>query len=180
MSDTFDDYLTHVERALEAHAYYAALALALALPDICVSCRLPEHRPTTAQLYMRWCREYASEIDPHEVYTLRCAFLHNGTSEFSKRHRARRDTLGVQLSWRGPEPRGYMVLRVSSTDSPEQTVGLDAGGFCRGLIHGARRWRTDHGSKPMVKRSLEKLKGVRTADEPHMHVRIKAQPTQKN
>jgi hypothetical protein len=111
----FDAYLEQIESALDAGLFYPALALALALPDICMSCELPPDKGTTRTTYERWCRTYfGNSLDPHEVYTLRCAFLHNGTTEFAKRHHARGRTAGINLHWHGANPSGMLQVERKS------------------------------------------------------------------
>lgn len=81
-----------MNRALEANLYFAALAIALMLPDICGKAAYPEE--STGKRYIHWYDEVigvteeppfneCSVAEPYlsgeVVYSLRCCFLHQGT-----------------------------------------------------------------------------------------------------
>lgn len=80
-----------VERAIEHECYFAALALALTLPDICGEAEFP--KVGNGARYTKWCRQFVCEEHPSDnpysgdmpylnddiLYNLRCAFLHRGT-----------------------------------------------------------------------------------------------------
>lgn len=73
-----------VREALATQAWYAALALALTLPDTCASF---EGRPGRAR-YVQWANTFVvryftadngvAYLTADELYLLRCAFLHQG------------------------------------------------------------------------------------------------------
>ena len=82
-----------VRAALRAHNWYAALALALTLPDICAGLE-GTHTKSSAARYIAWCESYLvpmytarvgrsrSEhtfIEAGDCYALRCALLHEGS-----------------------------------------------------------------------------------------------------
>lgn len=86
----FDQILDDVDRALEAKAYYAALNLALTIPDICGKAMYDDG--CSSKRYIRWYNEYIeyySELRglPKDyptfnglaIYKLRCAMLHQGS-----------------------------------------------------------------------------------------------------
>lgn len=80
-----------VERAIEHECYFAALALALTLPDICGKAEYPNDGDTAR--YIKWCREFVCGEQPRDdprsgdmpylsgemLFNLRCCFLHQGT-----------------------------------------------------------------------------------------------------
>lgn len=80
-----------VERALERECYFAALALALTLPDICGKAEYPTEDKNWKR-YKNWCHEFVSEKIPKDdpyvgdmpfmnediLYSLRCSLLHQG------------------------------------------------------------------------------------------------------
>ena len=83
-----------VNKALDAECYYAALALALAFPDICGKAEFPQEK-STAKRYKNWYDEQIGEFErcpcgqcqsmpmPYlsgeVVYSLRNSLLHQGT-----------------------------------------------------------------------------------------------------
>lgn len=90
---TLNDYVGDINRAAEANAWYAALALALALPDVCGAVEYPNAR--IGKRYTDWCDKFVSPHDKNltgaDYYVLRCAFLHTGTDEIQKQHGAYAD-----------------------------------------------------------------------------------------
>lgn len=83
--------IENVERAIEHECYFAALALALTLPDICGKAEFPDDG--NGARYTKWCRQFVCEEHPRDnpysgdmpylnddiLFNLRCAFLHQGT-----------------------------------------------------------------------------------------------------
>lgn len=87
-----------INRALENEAYFAALALALTLPDICGKAKYPNEN--NRKRYISWYDEYVSKYEQcpcdicqknkmpylsgEVVYQLRNSFLHQGTPNVDK------------------------------------------------------------------------------------------------
>jgi hypothetical protein len=80
-------YLRDILSAVETCSPFCAIALTLALPDICGSIEYPEMNGAgqVGARYRRWCDEWARivVIPSADCYALRCAYLHNGLDEFS-------------------------------------------------------------------------------------------------
>lgn len=86
--------ISDIEKALDADCYFAALALALTLPDICGKAEYPTAK--TTERYINWYNEYvgAYEEKTYEaetpylsgevVYNLRNTFLHEGSPNIVK------------------------------------------------------------------------------------------------
>ncbi len=83
-----------IEKAVDAGAYRAALALALMIPDVCGQIAYPD-TTSVGNRYRRWFNKYVKKYYPktkiHEYfgintfdgymcYKLRCAYLHSGNS----------------------------------------------------------------------------------------------------
>jgi hypothetical protein len=81
---TLDVYLMDMYRAVEAGAQHSALALALALPDICGSIEYPAEQKVGMR-YKAWCETWGKilAVSGADCYALRCAYLHSGSDEFS-------------------------------------------------------------------------------------------------
>ncbi|MCR5141874.1 MAG: hypothetical protein K6C68_05015 [Ruminococcus sp.] len=85
-----DIYVNDIEKALKSESYFSALALSLALPDICGEAEYPKEG--TGKRYIEWYDKYVSpemnceqdEIAPYlsgeVVYNLRNTFLHTGSA----------------------------------------------------------------------------------------------------
>ena len=83
---TLDQLIESTRRAVQSKNWYAALGLALALPDICGWLESP-NRGTKAR-YQDWGRRYIEplytsktqkSLTAEDLYGFRCAFLHQGS-----------------------------------------------------------------------------------------------------
>src|SRR6185295_19520577 len=98
MTQLLDQYLRNLDHAVKNEAWYAALALALALPNICSTV---EYGKQTCDGYVDWWNEFVSKRDDtnltgYDVYNLRCAFLHTGTGDLQRQIKAyKKSHLGV-------------------------------------------------------------------------------------
>ncbi|WP_131853444.1 hypothetical protein [Bosea sp. BK604] len=76
------EFVTAARDALAARNHYAALTLALTLPDMACSLESPDGRTSGAQYatwFDRWVGpRYRKVLDGSDCYALRCALLHNG------------------------------------------------------------------------------------------------------
>ena len=81
-------YVNDIENALKNKSYFSALAMSLALPDICGAAEYP-NETSTAKRYMGWYNKYIGEymsddsgnpyLSGEIVYNLRNTFLHAGS-----------------------------------------------------------------------------------------------------
>ena len=81
-------YVNDIENALKNKSYFSALAMSLALPDICGAAEYP-NETSTAKLYIEWYNKYLGEYMSNDsgnpylsgeiVYNLRNTFLHAGS-----------------------------------------------------------------------------------------------------
>lgn len=92
-----DRYLDSIIKSLESKNWYAALFIALAIPDICGALEHPDKNSPAR--YVNWYNKYmlpkySSTIGPlHEphvflsgddCYALRCSLVHEGTGDIEK------------------------------------------------------------------------------------------------
>ena len=83
-----ESYVSDIENALKNKSYFSALALSLALPDICGTAEYP-NETSTAKRYIEWYNKYLGEymsddrgnpyLSGEIVYNLRNTFLHTGS-----------------------------------------------------------------------------------------------------
>lgn len=83
-------YAKEIEKALQNKCYFTAMALSLALPDICGSAAFPDE-PSSGRRYIKWCDTYLVEDERNElvqntphlsgevICNLRNTFLHTGS-----------------------------------------------------------------------------------------------------
>lgn len=90
-------FTTSIEKSIENKNWYAALSLALALPDICANIERPDDGSTSRYIdwYNRYVKEkYTGHLGPdreehiflcgEDCYALRCSFLHEGGEDISE------------------------------------------------------------------------------------------------
>lgn len=115
------DHLTAaVRRAVAEENWYAALALALTLPDICGRLETPDAGSKTR--YVAWCQTYLEptytgpvgpDRTPHvflhaeDCYALRCAVLHEGREDISAQTAAKALD---SFRWVAPKPGSQVHL----------------------------------------------------------------------
>ena len=82
-----------INRALECECFFAALALALTLPDTCGKAEYPELEGKSKQRYKKWCQKYVCKkekpcssfsddmpyLSEEIIFQLRCSLLHQST-----------------------------------------------------------------------------------------------------
>jgi hypothetical protein len=146
MTAELEDYLQNIERAAAADAWYASLALALAIPDICGGIEYPPPINHTTR-YTVWCNDYVRPLDSNltgaDVWTLRCSFLHTGTGRLEDQQRAfDKSRLGriVLLRSENPGQQGAtkMLIRPGTTLRSEYALPFET--FVRHLARAARTW----------------------------------------
>jgi hypothetical protein len=169
-------YCNDVERALKAGCDYSALALALALPDICVSLEQADGE-TNHERYADWADHWALPIpsspgDPgkfisgKQLYDLRCRYLHNGTTDFRK---------PLQIS--GPRSQLlFCMLRRKVVDEWDRPMRIrdweqgwllmSADALCREIVSGTREWAMSVRTNATVLSNLQTLVDLDFVREP--------------
>jgi hypothetical protein len=74
--------LNEINAAVTHGAPFLAIAMTVALPDICVSLKSPNGR-TNGERYKAWCEENLSKeefgfVTGDDLWSMRCGVLHNG------------------------------------------------------------------------------------------------------
>lgn len=137
-----------VKKALEQENWYAALTLALTLPDICGKVEHP--KVGTGKRYSDWFNQYVGFsyqsmlghpktkhvfLSGNDCYALRCAFLHEGSSNITQQRA--REALD-DFIFRAPRLTGSMHICQSS-----QKLILEVDKFCKDITDGVEHWLTE-------------------------------------
>lgn len=164
--------LLAVESALQAGNHYAALALALALPDICGWVQDPD--VTTGARYVAWFEKYlqskytnpASALIPNHIflngsdcYALRCAYLHEGRDDITdQRAQQVLDAFHFVVP-----PKGWKLHcnQFINTKTNTKTLQLQVDIFCREVIEGVKQFLFDISSNPDAVKRLNQLLLIR-------------------
>ena len=78
-----ENIIKSIEKSLRDKNWYSALILSLVLPDICG--KFEDAGKSSSQRYPEWFDKYLGEkykgdLSGKDCYALRCAFLHEGSS----------------------------------------------------------------------------------------------------
>lgn len=159
-----DKLIGDIDRALDNDCYFAALSLALTLPDICGQAAEPAMK--CGARYKKWCREYVCKdmkpSDPYGsdmpylneeiIYQLRCAFLHQGNPNVGTKgiteERCKVDEFALILDDKGWPDTGISKVaygRDFKIADRELTIGIRH--LCNILVKSAERYYGEHQEK---------------------------------
>ena len=139
------ELVNSVRTAIAQRNWYAALSLALALPDICGFLESPNDG--SQRRYVAWCDRflvprYTTRIGPDQIehvflsgqdcYALRCAFLHEGSDDIT-RQRARQALESFVFV---EPPNGRMIHRNQANARLQLQVDI----FCADVCAGVDSW----------------------------------------
>lgn len=147
-----DDLIDDIEFAVEHQRWLIALAGTLALPDICAALQSDDGE-TTGRRYRSWVRSNVGEaypnLDPHELYKMRCSFLHQGSSSAAQY---------AKVMFLGPEsPVGIHHMVIRNEDINETVLIMDLPTFCADMITAVRAWRNEAERTANYQRNVEAL-----------------------
>ncbi|SRR6266849_1921867 len=153
--------VTAIEQSVESQNWYAAIYVALTMPDVCAKLETPDGgRP--GYRYKDWfnrylARTYTSTIGGQEVvflsaadcWALRCSILHEGSEDITEQQA--RDVLRrVCFTTLGPH-----LIKANDT----LTVNVAA--FCREFCQGVERWIADVAGNAGVQRRMGAMVTIR-------------------
>jgi hypothetical protein len=140
-----DDFIRAIELDLASKNWYAALFVALCIPDICGYLEDP-HLKSECR-YERWFerymlpkyrsavgpgREVHTFLHPSDCYALRCALLHSGRDSIIEQKA--REALD-KFHFISPPDTGLRHL-----NQRDKTLQLQVDVFCREMVDGLRQW----------------------------------------
>lgn len=141
-------FTASVRKSVGDENWYAAVGMALTLPDICG--RLQSPGQPSSKRYIAWCDTYLVPrytmasghlLQPHifltgsDCYALRCAFLHEGRDDIiEQRAREAIDSFAFLV------PYGQSVFHCNSADGQLQ---LQADIFCLDMCEAVEQWLSD-------------------------------------
>lgn len=167
--------------AAAAGAWHSALALALALPDICCKAQ-------GGVTYADWCQKYVEPhfvtpglvtpmIIGHDIYALRNAYLHSGDDDMSQ-YRRRDDALLdriVLTASSGVSGAGVRKFQHPREDSKAR-LALPVGDLCEQILKGVADWSSVVAADEGVRDRLDRILLIRPSsagpDEAQLSVRV--------
>jgi len=166
-----EDYVEAVRAAVAAENWFAALPLALTLPDICGW--LEDPSATSRQRYVRWFDRFLLPtyslstgagqppmvfLSGNDCYALRCAFLHEGRDDVSHQE-AQEVVQRVFFTRPGGPAVGHM-------NRHNDILQLEVGRFCEDVCVAVIAWQDQVANRgPAITARMNELLAVRLFTE---------------
>ena len=156
-----------IERALNDKNWYAALSLALIIPDVCGKIQYPEKK--SQERYVAWFQKYLEEKYTHEIgvyrektsflsavdcYALRCSLLHEGSDEITTQHCKKVldkflfATTGSHCNLLG--------------DNEHPILQLDVSSFCKDICEAVTTWSADVSNDKEIQKRFSSIIHIHT------------------
>lgn len=156
-----------IKKSIESENWYAALTLALTLPDICGRLSYPDLKEQSKQRYIKWfdnymLHHYKSRFPGDEFifmsggdcYALRCALLHEGRDDITEQKAKRKEVLSKFVIATTGAHRGKI--------NDVLILGLQS--FCNEVCEGVGKWNEDYKDDSNVQEGIKELLTIQTGD----------------
>jgi hypothetical protein len=170
---SFRGFLGEIDRALNANLYYAALAIALSVPDVCASLEFDPSQPSwsTQAKYEAWFNSHLSNsfknLTASDCYRLRGGVLHQGHFRHPK---ATYDRIIFSLPNSSFHAHDIIVTiapdvkiggltrgEITGRDKTGTILYLDIVKFCRQIVEAAQLWAIANKDDQNVRANFENL-----------------------
>jgi len=155
-----DRFIDSVESSIQTENWYAALGIALAIPDICGWLENPSKK--SQERYQDWFDKYLSKNYKHpadhhfaflasgDCYALRCSFLHQGIDDISNQ-RAKEVLARFVFTSTGPH-----------CNRIDDVLVLNVGKFCAEMCDAAREWHVAVKGTAEIQQRIQELMTIRS------------------
>lgn len=140
-----------MRQASDDGLYFAALVLALTLPDMCAALAADDGRASGAK-YRAWVVQHlpSAEEDAARIYELRCSLLHQGSAQSQVPGR-------VRLAFVEPSPGAPQVHRLTTEIDGEAVGWMSVPMFVDEIGEAVERWFDAYGTSRVVERNIERF-----------------------
>jgi hypothetical protein len=167
MESPLHRYLADIHYAVNATAFYSALALALAIPDICGAIEFPDEQAVGRRYrdwFESWCGLMQSYVGAADCYAIRCSYLHEGIQEFGGRSTIDATLSHIQFTvGMGGGGWSYTNIAAAPGSDAKPAVRIPVELFCRDMTTSADAWRRSRASDPRTALALSRLIEFRNA-----------------
>ena len=160
LENKMSNYTNSIRLSLEYENWYAALTLALTLPDICGKLEFP-HKSSSAR-FIHWFNNYLLDkytkniaggsnvfLSGQDAYALRCAYLHQG--EVNIEGQRIRKVLS-EFSFYAPPKYSYIHC-----NKMNNSLQLQVDIFCMEVCNAVELWVKDVSSDHLIQGRAKKL-----------------------
>ena len=161
MESPLHRYLADIHHAMNAGAFYSALALSIAIPDVCGSIEYPDEKGV-GKRYRDWfdlsCYMLQSYLSAEDCYAIRCSYLHQGIDEFGGPSAIAARLTHIEFTV-GMAAGGWSLSYLPSAQGPQAkgAVRIPVEDFCRDMTTSANGWWKSRSSDPRVASALARL-----------------------
>ncbi len=158
-----------IEDSLISKNYFAALIMALTLPDICCSLE-DENRRTSGKKYARWFEKYVGHhyishigldqvkttfLSGEECFALRCSYLHKGTNNIEDEKIIKDyESKSVKIE--------FMAEMTSDCLKLNNILLLKLETFCYRIIEGVNNWLQDSKGNSHITSHMREIPKIHT------------------
>jgi hypothetical protein len=167
MESPLHRYLADIHYAMNAGAFYSALALSVAIPDICGAIEYPDEK-LVSKRYRDWfeqcCYMLQSYLNAADCYAIRCSYLHQGLDEFDGSSAVAARLTHIEFTV-GKTAGGWSLSFIPSAHGPEAkgAVRIPVEDFCRDMTTSGDAWYKSRASDSRVTSALARLIEFRPA-----------------
>lgn len=144
--------------------HYAALSVALTLPDICASLEDPGPSKTHSR-YVAWFKKWAAKhfgeyLSAEDCFQLRCSLIHSGSADIEETKRAGVDKFEFLADDNAPHLIVQRGNKIDGVLQPSVTI-LNTKLFCEAIYESAEAWDAsiiDNAKMQEAKKSLIVIK----------------------
>jgi hypothetical protein len=168
MRNPVQQYLDSITLSITSKNYFAALSIALMLPDICSAIQ-DKSGTTNGNLYSNWFDTYLSKyysslnsgkeiifLSGKECYAIRCSYLHQGIHEIShQKVLAKQQDNSNHIK--------FMAEMTSDKIKLGDTLCLSLENFCNYMIDGVNEWIVKNSKNKLVTDRISQLPKVYTS-----------------
>jgi hypothetical protein len=167
MESPLHRYLADIHYALKASAFYSALALSVAIPDMCGGIEYPGEKSVSKRYrdwFDQWCAMLQSYLDAADCYAIRCSYLHEGIDEFGGPSAIAARLARIEFTV-GMTDGGWSLSYATSAHGSEAkgAVRIPVEDFCRDMTTSADAWCRSRADNPHVIAALSRLIEFRPA-----------------
>lgn len=158
--NTIENFLKSIGKSIETENYYAALGIALAMPDICGKLEFPAK--SSKIRYKEFFDKYMSEfykssttvhLSSSDCYALRCSFLHEAS-----------DNIIQQNAKEILSKFKFITLPIHNLLINNEILCLNVNNFCTDIIFCVDRWLNDVKNNIDVQNRISSLIRIETQE----------------
>ena len=156
-----------IKKSIESENWYAALTLALTIPDICGRLSYPELKKKSQERYVKWFDKYMLHnyessfhgegftfMSGGDCYALRCALLHEGRDDITSQKARRKEVLSKFVI----TTTGFHLCKINGL------LVLNLQSLCYEICQAVKEWNEDYKEDQHVQLGMAELLTIQTQD----------------